>query len=138
LGAICPNVVPGGCVRYVTGFDVTGVTNLVTLGVAQGILTSCDCINACLQNFETCDAFVWKFTDNGRFRTCTLYSNFNLPPAVTLGFANNSTGFGVLGQNPQTGGLVTHCTLNGSPNAPIDPNCVSGGLWALDTGAFIC
>jgi len=136
---ICSSVITGGCTRYVRGYDITGVTNFVSLTVQNGIHTPCDCLNKCKAVFNTCAAWVWKFTDTTGFRTCTLYSNFNLPPTVTLGFSTGtSVNSGVIGQNPQTGGLVPHCTLNGLNNGTVDTGCISGELWALDNGNFYC
>jgi len=136
---ICSNVVNGGCTRYVRGFDVTGVTNFVSLTVANGINTACDCLSRCKTSFLTCAAWVWKFTDNSGVRTCTLYSDFNLPPNVTLGFnLGTSVNSGVIGMNPQTGSLVPHCTTNGLNNGTNDPGCISGELWALDNNNFYC
>ncbi|KAJ3038986.1 hypothetical protein HDV00_012744 [Rhizophlyctis rosea] len=111
LGPIC-----GDCVRYVRGFDVTGVTNEVDLTVKDNIHTVCDCINACKKRKGTCANFVWKFTDASGQRTCTLYSNFNLPPSVTLAYnITDSKNIGLLSKdnNPQGGQPVPSCTLNG-------------------------
>jgi hypothetical protein len=137
LGQIC-----GGCIRYVKGFDITGVTNDVLYTFTNGrIETACDCMKKCQQNWNTCTDWVWKYTDGSGKRTCTLYSNFNLPLGVTIGVdLNTSTNVGVIGGNPQVGGLVPHCQLfdrYGNVTG-TDHECVSGPLWALDNNQFLC
>jgi len=80
---------------------------------------------------------VWKFTQNDPHRTCTLYSNGNVPFAVSLTFQTDKhnglppTNAGVLGANPQGGAPVPHCTLN--DGTTFDPHCMSGSLWWLDS-----
>jgi hypothetical protein len=139
LSPICCN----GCVRYVKGFDITGVTNTVQYTFNNDNITNaCDCLKKCFEHSETCANWVWKFTDGSGYRTCTLYSNFNLPPSVTIDFnLNTSVNIGVIGGgSPQAGGLVPHCQLfnqNGSPYGS-DSECISGPLWALDNNKFLC
>ena len=59
----------------------------VDLNINDKIFTECDCLQNCLDRSDTCVAWVWKFTgDPSKARTCTLYSNFNLPPSVTIAF----------------------------------------------------
>jgi len=130
-----------GCVRYVKGFDVTGITN--TLVVPANNV--CECINTCVRMSGTCAAFVWKFTSASNIRTCVLYSNFNLPPDSTAVFdlASTDSNLGtVVGAGPngniQFGGQVPSCTIDGQPTSSKDPNCVSGAIWLLDNNNIIC
>jgi len=132
------NVLGQGCFRYVRGYDITGVTNTVEFD--SGISSPCDCVNKCIQNAQTCASWVWKFTAPGQTsRTCTLYSNFNLPPAVTLGFNVTSTvDGGLIEGNPQGGGIVPFCTIDNTATGARDRQCVSGALWQVGTSAFLC
>jgi len=140
IAPICGNVVKGGgCIRYVEGYDITGTTTEVDL-VFPEIANVCDCINACLKRGSSCANFVYKFTTPSKHRSCTLYSNFNLPPSVTIGFnKTSSVDINQVGQSslpPQQGSLAPHCTQDGSKGH--DPKCISGALWALDNGKYIC
>jgi len=86
LAPICGNVIKGGgCIRYVEGYDVTGTTTEVDLFFPE-VASVCDCIKACYKRGSSCANFVYKFTTPSKHRSCTLYSNFNLPPSVTIGF----------------------------------------------------
>lgn len=131
------------CVRYVIGFDITGVTNFVQFTFQDdNIKCACDCFKKCRQQSSTCTNWVWKFTDGSGHRTCTIYSNFNLPSNVTIGFDNaTSINAGAIsGGSPQQGGLVPHCQLfdrNGTAYG-FDDDCISGPLWALDNNRFLC
>ena len=128
----------GRCSRSVFGFDITGVTNFVQFPTTS----ACQCMLSCFSQSGTCASWVWKFTGpHQRTRVCTLYSDFNFPSATTLGISlTTSSGLGVIpaGSNPQAGGLVPHCTLDGSSNGTPDSSCVSGVLWALDNNNFVC
>src|SRR5579859_5716116 len=74
---LCPHlpVKGGGCIRYVRGFDITGVATEVDLKFPQ-VKSMCDCAQACIDRKETCNNYVWKFTDaasvQSGYRTCTL------------------------------------------------------------------
>src|SRR5436305_7051105 len=78
------------------GFDVTGVVTEVDLTFPR-VKTECDCIQECLKRPGTCANYVYKFSTpasvKSGYRTCTLYSDFNLPAKVTIEFdlksANN-------------------------------------------------
>ncbi|GFZ49288.1 hypothetical protein JCM24511_07407 [Saitozyma sp. JCM 24511] len=129
-----------GCIRYTQGFDVTGVLTEVDLTIVDGIKTVCDCIQACLDRPTSCANYVWKFPDAAAVqtghRTCTLYSNFNLPSNVTVKVnEHKSMGIMNVGANPQTGGLV--------PQAFKDDNCpddeaFSGPVWQLSNRMTQC
>ena len=140
LAPICGNVIKGGgCIRYVEGYDVTGTTTEVDLFFPE-VASVCDCIKACYKRGSSCANFVYKFTTPSKHRSCTLYSNFNLPPSVTIGFNKTSsvdiTEIGQSSLPAQAGSLVPHCTKDGSTGH--DPKCISGALWALDDGKYIC
>jgi hypothetical protein len=89
LTPICPGLktVDKACIRYTSGFDVTGVVTEVALAFPL-IKTACDCIQQCLDRPTSCATYVYKFTSPAAVasghRTCTLYSQFNLPSAVTI------------------------------------------------------
>lgn len=138
---ICPRLETqdNGCIRYTRGFDVTGVTTEVDLQVKD----ECDCIQECLKQPGMCANYVWKFSTaasvKSGHRTCTLYSNFNLPLDVTLGFdLNNSTNFKILNTNPQPGSLVPQAFKDLNLNTTPDPDAVSGPVWALANGQVQC
>jgi hypothetical protein len=119
LQRICPGLGTenNGCTRYTRGFDVTGVVTEVDLTFPQ-IKNECDCIQACLDRPTTCANYVWKFRTaasvKSGHRTCTLYSDFNLPSAVTIAFDLNSpqkqninaAEITANGNNPHAGGPV--------------------------------
>jgi hypothetical protein len=66
-----------------------------------------------------------------------LYSNFNLPSGVTLGYNTTSTsGAGLIEDNPQGGGFIPACTMADGPTP--DPDCFSGVLWQVDENSFFC
>lgn len=139
---ICHNsdkrIIGRKCFRYVKGYDITGVSTTVDAGPMDG---PCECMKACLHNHATCANWVWKFTGPGQHkRHCTLYSNFNLPPQVTLAVdKGKSENFDILADNPQAGGQVPHCTLDNTDATAHDKKCVSGPLWELDIGGrFLC
>src|ERR1700684_4213514 len=99
------------------GFDVTGVVTEVDLTFPK-VKNVCDCIQECLNRPTTCATYVYKFStpasvESGH-RTCTLYSQFNLPADVTLDFNLtsplhqniNAAEIELLGNNPQMGSAV--------------------------------
>jgi len=133
-----------GCTRYVKGLDITGVTTEVDLTFKDGIKDQCSCLLRCLQAPTTCTNWVWKFTTDPMHRTCTLYSNFNLPKDVTIGFNLTSPptmniNAAILLQhnnNPQAGAPVAHCTQFNS-TAP-DNECFSGMSFQTADNKFLC
>jgi hypothetical protein len=141
---ICPRLETqdNGCIRYTRGFDVTGVTTEVDL-VFPRVKNECDCIQECLKRLGTCANYVWKFSTpdsvKSGHRTCTLYSNFNLPLDVTLAFdVNNSKNISALNTNPQPGSLVPQAFKDSNLNTTPDPDAVSGPVWALANGQVQC
>jgi hypothetical protein len=148
LPTICPNLntLDKGCIRYVQGFDVTGVTTEVDLTFKKDkVKNVCDCIQQCLNRVGTCTSWVYKFSTPASVkkghRTCTLYSNFNLPSNVAIAYdVNHSTNIQLLqpGNNPQAGGLVPQAFMDVNLNTTADNLAYSGGLWALSNGHTIC
>lgn len=148
---ICPclKTQDKGCIRYTRGFDVTGVVTEVDLTFPQ-VQNECDCIQECLNRPGTCANYVYKFSTpqsvKSGHRTCTLYSDFNLPPRVTLQFnlgsSNNSNIFpGKIvanGNNPHVGGLAPQAFKDVNLNTTADPQAVSGPVWALANGEVQC
>ena len=148
---ICPNlkVSDKGCIRYVKGFDVTGVVTEVDLTFPL-IQDECDCIQQCLDRPTTCAAYVWKFSTpasvQSGHRTCTLYSQFNLPTDVTIDINVNSTlneninapELLQMGNNPQTGAPVPQAFKDINLNTIPDPDAVSGEVWQLANGQAVC
>ncbi|OJJ07897.1 hypothetical protein ASPVEDRAFT_47084 [Aspergillus versicolor CBS 583.65] len=143
---ICPGLdtQDKGCIRYTRGFDVTGVTTEVDLTFPE-IKDECDCIQACLDRIETCANYVWKFSTpesvRSGHRTCTLYSNFNLPQNVTLAFnVDDSVNIEPLDDdnNPQRGSLVPQAFKDVNLNTTADNEAVSGPVWALSNGDIQC
>jgi hypothetical protein len=106
------------------GFDVTGVLTEVDLTFPH-VKTVCDCIQACLDYPGTCANYVWKFPDaaavKSGYRTCTLYSNFNLPANVTVKVnEKHSMNIKKVGANPQMGGLVPQAFSDEKQTCPDD------------------
>ncbi|KAB8265396.1 hypothetical protein BDV32DRAFT_144686 [Aspergillus pseudonomiae] len=143
---ICPGLktVNNGCIRYTRGFDVTGVTTEVDLKFPH-VKNECDCIQECLKRLDSCANYVWKFSTpesvKSGHRTCTLYSNFNLPPKTNLDFnVDKSTNIQLLSpeNNPQMGGLVPQAFKDQNLNTTPDPDAVSGPVWALADGSVQC
>ncbi|KAF8867180.1 hypothetical protein BDZ45DRAFT_734444 [Acephala macrosclerotiorum] len=152
LKPICPHLnktEDHGCIRYVKGFDVTGVVTEVDLTFPE-IQDSCDCIQACLNRPGTCAAYVWKFSTPASVaaghRTCTLYSQFNLPAQVAIAIdVANTTNMNINaeelvanGNNPQMGALVPQTFMDANLNTTVDKDAVSGEVWQLSTGKAIC
>lgn len=147
---ICPNlnVSHKGCIRYVRGFDVTGVVTEVDLTFPQ-VQSACDCIQECLNRPTTCAAYVYKFSTAASIqsghRTCTLYSQFNLPTDITIDININITlnqninGAEILalGNNPQKGALVPQAFTDANNTIP-DNDAVSGEVWQLANGQTLC
>jgi hypothetical protein len=158
LKRICPNLptMENGCVRCTfppdpgpsharltgrrpdtRGFDVTGVVTEVDLTFPQ-IQNECDCIQECLNRPTTCATYVYKFSTpasvQSGHRTCTLYSQFNLPADVTLEFDLNSgnnvniNAAEILanGNNPQAGAPVPQAFMDINLNTIPDTQAVSG------------
>jgi hypothetical protein len=116
----------------IRGFDVTGVVTEVDLTFPL-IQTQCDCIQECLSRPTTCAAYVWKFSTADSViaghRTCTLYSQFNLPTDVTIEVnVGKSKNVALLqpGNNPQAGALVPQTFKDINLNATADFDAVSG------------
>ncbi|PVH92671.1 hypothetical protein DM02DRAFT_543138, partial [Periconia macrospinosa] len=125
------------------GFDVTGVVTEVDLTFPQ-VQSACDCINECLKRPTTCAAYVWKFSTPQSIqqghRTCTLYSQFNLPTDVTIAVdVQKSKNVQLLqaGNNPQAGAPVPQ-TFKDVNNTIPDNDAVSGEVWQLQNGRAIC
>jgi hypothetical protein len=86
----------------------------------------------------TCANYVWKFSTpesvQSGYRTCTLYSDFNLPSAVTLEFDLNSSNNSNInaaeiianGNNPHAGGPVPQAFKDVNLDTVPDPDAVSG------------
>lgn len=135
----------------VKGFDVTGVVTEVDLTFPEikGISSfpyqattnliptdSCDCIQACLDRPGSCAAYVWKFSTADSVaaghRTCTLYSQFNLPTdvviAVDIPNSMNINGDELVANNnnPQKGSLVGQTFMDANLNTTVDHQAVSG------------
>jgi hypothetical protein len=119
------------------GFDVTGVVTEVdlTFPLVQNV---CDCIQQCLNRPTTCATYVYKFSTPASVlaghRTCTLYSQFNLPADVVLDFNLNSTlnvnvnaaEIMLLGNNPQAGAPVPQAFMDVNLNTTADNDAFSG------------
>lgn len=129
------------CSRMVKGYDITGVTNTVVLSQGPHLRDACDCAKMCLLVNSTCSSYVWKFNGppSRDRRVCILYSNFNLPSGVTLGFDLDTTmNGGEIENNPQGGGAVPHCLDKSQDPNSRDPDCVSGPMFVTDDGRIIC
>ena len=143
---LCPGLATQnkGCIRYTRGFDVTGVVTEVDLTFPV-IKSACDCIQECLDRKNSCAAWVYKFTTpqsvQDGHRTCTLYSQFNLPTDVTIEVATGqSTNVQLLqpGNNPQTGAPVPQAFKDINLNTTADPDAFSGVVWQLSSGVAQC
>ena len=103
----------------------------------------CDCINECLKRPTTCATYVYKFSTpqsvQSGHRTCTLYSQFNLPANVTLEFdLNNGNNKNINaqeiiqnGNNPQAGAPVPQAFKDVNLNTTPDPDAVSGSVFSF-------
>jgi hypothetical protein len=119
------------------GFDVTGVVTEIDLKFPQ-VKDECDCIQECLKRPKKCANFVWKFSTpdsvTSGHRTCTLYSDFNLPAGVTIEFDLtspnnkniNAAKIIASGNNPHVGGPVPQAFMDVNLNTTPDPDAVSG------------
>jgi hypothetical protein len=148
---LCPNlkVADGGCIRYVRSFDITGVVTEVdlTFPIVQNV---CDCIQQCLNRPTTCASWVYKFStpasQQSGHRTCTLYSQFNLPADVdifidlknTLNKNINGNEITLLKNNPQLGSTVPEAFRDANLDTTLDPNAFSGPVWQLSNGQVLC
>lgn len=151
LPLLCPGLKTqnNGCLRYTRGFDVTGVVTEIDLTFPQ-VRTECDCIQECLNRPGKCANYVYKFSTpqsvKSGHRTCTLYSDFNLPPKVTLQFnlkSPNNMNINAEeiidnGNNPHAGGTVPQAFKDVNLNTTPDPDAVSGPVWALSNGKVQC
>jgi hypothetical protein len=149
--AICTNLktVDKGCIRYVTGFDITGVVTEVDLTFPT-VSNVCDCIQQCLTRPTTCASWVYKFSTTASqksgHRTCTLYSQFNLPSAVNIEIDLNSklnkninaAEIKANGNNPQQGALVVQAFKDANLNTVADNGAFSGSVWQLANGQALC
>lgn len=148
---ICPQLATQdkGCVRYTRGFDVTGVLSEVDLTFPE-VSSVCDCIQACLDMPGTCASYVWMFStadavDSGH-RTCTLYSDFNLPGSVAIQYdleSPNNMNINAAqiisqGANPNIGGPVPQAFQDPDLSVTPDPDAVSGPVWLLANGEVQC
>jgi hypothetical protein len=128
---------------------VTGVVTEVDLTFPL-IQNECNCIQQCLDRPSTCAAYVWKFSTPASVqqghRTCTLYSQFNLPSAVAIEINTNSTlnkninapKLVAMGNNPQAGAPVPHAFKDANLNTVPDNDAVSGEVWQLADGRVLC
>jgi len=151
LKKICPhlNTMERGCIRYTRGFDVTGVVTEVDLKFPQ-VQNECDCIQECLNRPTTCATYVYKFSTpasvQSGHRTCTLYSQFNLPADVSieidlnngLNKNINAAEITMMGNNPQNGGAVPQAFKDANINTIPDDKAVSGPVWQLANGQVMC
>ncbi|KAK3166757.1 hypothetical protein OEA41_009882 [Lepraria neglecta] len=138
LEPICQgiNTEDHACIRYVD-FDVTGVVTEVDLNFPK-IQNKCDCIKSCLDRPTTCAAWVYKFSTAASVaeghRTCTLYSQFNLPSGVEIEIDVdsgknkniNAKELVALGNNPQAGSLVPEAFKDKNLNTTADDKAYSG------------
>jgi hypothetical protein len=80
------------------------------------------------------------------YRTCTLYSDFNLPANVTVEYdlanpANNNINAQLLtlhNHNPHNGQLVPQCFKDINVNTIPDDDAVSGPVFQLADGTAQC
>lgn len=119
------------------GFDVTGVITEVDLTFPL-VKNECDCIQQCLDRPTTCANYVWKFaTADGvktGHRSCTLYSDFNLPSEVTVVLNVNdprnrnvnAAAIQTNNNNPHMGALVPQAFKDINLSQQPDPHAVSG------------
>jgi hypothetical protein len=143
------NVAGGGCIRYTKGFDVTGVVTEVDLTFPE-VQNECDCIQECLNRPTTCATYVYKFSTpasvQSGHRTCTLYSQFNLPADVSIEIDLNSTLNNNINapeiiannNNPQNGAVVPQAFKDMNLNTTADDDAFSGPVWQLANGQAQC
>jgi len=132
-----------GCLRYVQGFDVTGVLTEVDL-TFDTVKTKCDCIQECMNRPATCANWVYKFSTPDSItighRTCTLYSDFNLPSnvIVNVDVADSTDVLPIgTGNNPHNGGPVPQAFKDAAGTVP-DDGAFSGEVWQLSDGSVVC
>jgi hypothetical protein len=67
-------------------------------------------------------------------------ADFNLPNGTTLVYDNSSIAGDIEAGpgNTQQGGPVPHCLDRNQDPCSHDPFCVSGSLFILDNGNFVC
>ena len=119
------------------GFDVTGVVTEIDLTFPE-VKDECDCIAECLRRPTICANYVWKFSTpasvQSGHRTCTLYSNFNLPADVDVEFdLNSDNNMNIIaatiianGNNPQNGAPVPQAFKDANLDTIPDGEAVSG------------
>jgi hypothetical protein len=102
------------------------------------VKNECDCIQECLDRPGICANYVYKFSTpasvKSGYRTCTLYSDFNLPADVTIDFNlasplnKNIFKKKIMqgGNNPHAGGLVPQAFKDIHLNTIPDDDAVSG------------
>ncbi|CAM6127408.1 unnamed protein product [Calypogeia fissa] len=148
---LCPSlkVEDNGCIRYVRGFDITGVVTEVDLTFPT-VTTVCDCIQQCLKRPTTCASWVYKFSTmasvQSGHRTCTLYSQFNLPSQVNIEIDLNSNlnkninAAEIIANknNPQLGAPVAQAFKDANLNTNADNDAFSGPVWQLSNGKVLC
>ena len=79
-------------------------------------------------------------------RTCTLYSQFNLPSQVAIeidlnnGLNKNINAAEIIanGNNPQAGSLVPEAFKDANLNTVTDDDAFSGAVWQLANGQTVC
>lgn len=134
----------------VQGFDITGVVTEVDLTFPE-IKDKCDCIQACLDRPTTCASWVYKFSTpasvKSGHRTCTLYSQFNLPTDVSIEINTadtvnnkniNAPELIKMGNNPQNGAPVVEAFKDANVNTTADSDAFSGPVWQLANGQVLC
>src|SRR5271156_2529488 len=160
---MCPSLIDFTDTR---GFDVTGVVTEVDLTFPE-VKTQCDCIQECLKRPTTCANYVYKFSTaasvKSGYRTCTLYSDFNLPSGVVLEFnlqSKNNMNINAaeikqLNNNPHAGALVPQAFKDINLDTVPDNQAVSGcvpcsqsyyhssnqlfsPVWQLANGQVLC
>ena len=135
----CPKCM--NCTLQVKGYDITGSTNGQIFGQHPGLKNACDCAKLCLTKNSTCTSYVWKYNGSPtpHKRVCILYSNFQLPSDVTLGFDLETTECaGTIQNNPQQGSSVPHCLGISQDSNSWDRDCISGSVFITNDGGWIC
>jgi hypothetical protein len=102
------------------------------------VKTECDCIQECLNRPTTCANYVYKFSTaasvQSGYRTCTLYSDFNLPADVAIEIdlkSNQNMNINAQeiiqnGNNPHGGGPVPQAFKDVNLDTVPDDQAVSG------------
>ena len=121
---------------------MTGVVTEVNIYFPT-VKSACDCIGLCIKNITTCTNWVFKHTfagdaiDHGK-RSCTLYSETNIPTDVTIAFnVSGSLNIDILTNNPQIGGLAP-LTFADAASTKQDKFGVSGLIAQDQNNAIYC